>query len=96
MTTVSVWAPEAEEVLLDCAGARAPMTRQDGGWWRLESAVLAHGVDYAFHVDGNGPFPDPRSPPGNPMACTGPRAGWITRPSSGAIRAGAHHLWPRQ
>ncbi len=62
MTAVSVWAPEAEEVLLDCAGARTPMTRQNGGWWRLESAALAHGVDYAFLVGGDGPFPDPRSP----------------------------------
>ncbi len=61
MTAVRVWAPEAEQVLLECAGARTPMARQDGGWWRLESAALAHGADYAFHVNGNGPFPDPRS-----------------------------------
>ena len=36
------------------------MLRDDDGWWRGPS--LADGTDYAFLVDGEGPFPDPRSP----------------------------------
>ncbi|MEY6432200.1 malto-oligosyltrehalose trehalohydrolase [Thioalkalicoccus limnaeus] len=61
MTLVSVWAPNAKQVVLDCAGTQRPMARRDGGWWRLEADHLVHGVDYGFRVDGDGPFPDPRS-----------------------------------
>ena len=32
----------------------------DGGWW--EGPWISSGTDYAFDVDGEGPFPDPRSP----------------------------------
>ncbi len=62
MTRLSIWAPKAERVVLECAGSQMPMTPLKGGWWRVEAEALAHGVDYAFLLDGDGPFPDPRSP----------------------------------
>lgn len=36
------------------------MAREAGGWW--SGPALPAGTDYAFSVDGAGPFPDPRSP----------------------------------
>jgi maltooligosyltrehalose trehalohydrolase len=60
--TFRVWAPSAAEVELDDAGAapaaRVPMHRRHDGWWEVESDA----VEYGFVVDGDGPFPDPRSP----------------------------------
>jgi len=38
------------------------MTQRGGGWWALDEPTLEHGTDYAFVLDGAGPFPDPRSP----------------------------------
>ena len=38
------------------------MTRQAGDWWTVELPSLGAGVDYGFVLDGEGPFPDPRSP----------------------------------
>ena len=58
----SVWAPDAGAVA--CRLGAAPgspevaMTRGDDGWWA--GPELADGTDYAFVVDGAGPFPDPR------------------------------------
>lgn len=69
MTALTVWAPHAHEVIASfrAPGARddaetytAPMTRADDGWWH--GPDVPAGTDYAFTVDGNGPFPDPRSP----------------------------------
>lgn len=57
----SVWAPRAETVELVLATGAKPMHRGDRGWWSLE-AEAAPGSRYQFRVDGNGPFPDPRSP----------------------------------
>nr|WP_306306840.1 malto-oligosyltrehalose trehalohydrolase [Microtetraspora fusca] len=54
-----VWAPEAERVEVESGGVRRDMTAGPGGWWHAAGAE--HGVDYAFHVDGDGPFPDPRT-----------------------------------
>jgi maltooligosyltrehalose trehalohydrolase len=59
--TVAVWAPRARRVELERAGSRVPLVRDDAGWWRAKVA-LRHGEDYGFVVDGEGPFPDPRSP----------------------------------
>jgi maltooligosyltrehalose trehalohydrolase len=43
-------------------GQQIPLLSETGGWWRLPSEKpLEHGEDYAFYVDGAGPFPDPRS-----------------------------------
>ncbi len=60
-TSPAVWAPNATAVELATDGRRDPMTRDDAGWWRAQS-VLPPGTDYGFVVDGDGPFPDPRSP----------------------------------
>ncbi|MDY0042142.1 MAG: malto-oligosyltrehalose trehalohydrolase [Desulforhabdus sp.] len=62
MTPVSVWAPRAETVKLDCNGRLFDMKKDESGWWTLDEPFIEHGTDYAFHVDGDGPFPDPRSP----------------------------------
>lgn len=62
MTRVTVWAPHAGRVKLECNGDPLPMERRDGGWWAVDAPALVHGVDYAFRVDDRGPFPDPRSP----------------------------------
>jgi malto-oligosyltrehalose trehalohydrolase len=54
-----VWAPDAASVEVEAAGRRhamAPSLRR--GWWTAE----AQGEDYGFLIDGEGPFPDPRSP----------------------------------
>ncbi len=37
------------------------MIAEADGWWRAEAAP-GHGEDYALLLDGQGPFPDPRSP----------------------------------
>jgi maltooligosyltrehalose trehalohydrolase len=37
------------------------MTKDAGGWWHVDASFMHHGVDYAYGVDGKGPFPDPRS-----------------------------------
>ena len=59
MTTLSVWAPHATSVACETGGARLPMARDGRGWW----SCAADGVtEYAYVVDGAGPFPDPRSP----------------------------------
>jgi maltooligosyltrehalose trehalohydrolase len=55
-----VWAPRAQRVELERAGGRVALRAAGGGWW--EGGALAHGEDYAFRLDGEGPFPDPRSP----------------------------------
>ncbi|WNM28617.1 malto-oligosyltrehalose trehalohydrolase [Demequina capsici] len=59
-----VWAPDATSLSIQLRpdssdAAVAPMTRISDGWW--EGPVLVPGSDYAYEVDGRGPFPDPRS-----------------------------------
>lgn len=56
-----VWAPHARRVEAEIAGTRRAMQSLTGGWWQLETAIT-DGMDYAFLLDGEGPFPDPRSP----------------------------------
>lgn len=58
---IRVWGPNAHEVELDCNGHGYAMTRDDSGWWTVAAPFVAHGSDYAFRLDGQGPFPDPRS-----------------------------------
>ncbi|MFO7975872.1 MAG: malto-oligosyltrehalose trehalohydrolase [Candidatus Hydrogenedentota bacterium] len=62
MPTVAVWAPNARLVELESADRRADMVKDENGWWRFDARRLEHGSDYTFRVDGEGPFPDPRSP----------------------------------
>jgi len=56
-----VWSPLTAQVELILGAETIPMLRDDRGWWSLETAA-APGAEYRFLVDGNGPFPDPRSP----------------------------------
>jgi maltooligosyltrehalose trehalohydrolase len=37
------------------------MFPEDGGWWGVNAPLVVHGTDYRFEIDGQGPFPDPRS-----------------------------------
>ncbi|SEI88161.1 malto-oligosyltrehalose trehalohydrolase [Demequina mangrovi] len=58
-----VWAPRASRVEIlvgppDEAVVDVMHPAEDG-WW--EGPALADGTDYAYSVDGAGPFPDPRS-----------------------------------
>jgi maltooligosyltrehalose trehalohydrolase len=61
MTSMRVWAPGAGKVELETGGQTLPMKGRANGWWTVEADV-EHGADYAYRLDGEGPFPDPRSP----------------------------------
>jgi len=56
-----VWAPKAREVHILIGDLRRPMQRDQRGWWSDSGPGLAPLTDYWFMVDGEGPFPDPRS-----------------------------------
>ncbi|HYI32936.1 MAG TPA: malto-oligosyltrehalose trehalohydrolase [Glaciibacter sp.] len=58
---LGVWAPAASTVELVIGDTIAPLKRHDDGWWLPVGTVPAGEVDYGFRVDGEGPFPDPRS-----------------------------------
>ncbi len=57
----AVWAPSAGAVGLVLNERTVPMTRAEDGWWRASRPVASGPLDYGFLVDGEGPFPDPRS-----------------------------------
>ena len=58
-----VWAPNAGQMEIELNGRqRLPMDAVDSGWWQVDIDAAGVRTDYAFVVDGNGPFPDPRSP----------------------------------
>jgi maltooligosyltrehalose trehalohydrolase len=48
-------------VTLRLGGESLVMSREGGGWWRLDAPQAEPGADYAYLIDGDGPFPDPRS-----------------------------------
>jgi maltooligosyltrehalose trehalohydrolase len=91
-----VWAPDAERVELASGGVDRPMEREGEGWWSSPDLAAGHGDRYAFRVDGEGPFPDPRSL-WQPEGVNGPSAvydhgrhawsdgGWHGRPLPGAV-----------
>lgn len=59
-----VWAPTADAVVAivgdpESQRQRLEMTRGADGWWT--GPDLPPGTDYAYEVDGEGPWPDPRS-----------------------------------
>jgi len=63
-----LWAPNAKTVRLVAGGHEYVMEQYDDaaaqGWWRAPAdatAGKADGVPYGYLVDGEGPFPDPRS-----------------------------------
>ena len=62
MAEIRVWAPRAAGVELESDSRLLDMIRGHGGWWSVQAPHVRHGVDYAFRIDGRGPFPDPRSP----------------------------------
>ncbi|GHG46628.1 malto-oligosyltrehalose trehalohydrolase [Sinomonas cellulolyticus] len=69
----SVWAPVPSRVELvlgggDAAEEHLPLEEAGNGWWRPPSSAagrvaeaLARGERYGFLLDGEGPYPDPRS-----------------------------------
>jgi len=60
--TFRVWAPLPRLVELQLQNQRYAMQRKDDAWWTVEVASAAADADYGFLLDGQGPFPDPRSP----------------------------------
>jgi maltooligosyltrehalose trehalohydrolase len=61
MHAFRVWAPTPKKVEVQVDGKNYPMTPGTTGWWTSEVASAAAGTDYGFVLDGEGPFPDPRS-----------------------------------
>jgi len=96
MAQIHIWAPEANAVELDGKDKLLGMTKNEAGWWTVEASFIDHAVDYAFRVDGQGPFPDPRSP-WQPQGVHGPSrwvdharfswtdAGWQQPPLGSAV-----------
>ncbi|WP_115790370.1 malto-oligosyltrehalose trehalohydrolase [Arthrobacter silvisoli] len=73
-----VWAPAAGSVGLVSGGREYSMERLSGpsaGWWHAPEFTGGDGVGYAYLVDGEGPFPDPRSRR-QPEGVHGPSAGF--------------------
>jgi maltooligosyltrehalose trehalohydrolase len=96
VSVLRVWAPDADRVEVEIAGARREMARLDGGWWSAEPPDARPGADYAFVVDGGPPLPDPRSH-SQPTGVHGPSrivdhdafpwsdAGWQAGPLAAAV-----------
>lgn len=61
MKEIKVWAPGARSVRLVTRDQEMEMTREDGGWWRILSDRICHGMEYKFSLDGKKALPDPRS-----------------------------------
>jgi maltooligosyltrehalose trehalohydrolase len=58
---IRVWAPRAARVDLRLGDDTLELTRSDDGWWGRPGLDPAPGTEYGFVIDGEGPFPDPRS-----------------------------------
>lgn len=59
-----VWAPHARQVLVQIEGAEPPrqaLTRKEDGYFHAVVPGAGPGTRYRFVVDGEGPYPDPRS-----------------------------------
>lgn len=57
-----VWAPKAAQVDLQIGNEKVPMEFTERGWWSAALGSLETSSDYGYWVDGQGPYPDPRSP----------------------------------
>ncbi len=55
-----VWSPRSEKLELVLDSGSIPMAREARGWWSAEVDAPS-GTKYRYRVDGDGPFPDPRS-----------------------------------
>ena len=62
MKEFRVWAPLPKKVEVQVGTARHPMQAGADGWWSASVSGAGEGSDYGFVLDGEGPFPDPRSP----------------------------------
>ncbi|HVM47356.1 MAG TPA: malto-oligosyltrehalose trehalohydrolase [Candidatus Acidoferrum sp.] len=62
MHTFRVWATLPKRVEVQVSGCRHEMRPEKGGWWTEDVASAGPGSDYGFILDGQGPYPDPRSP----------------------------------
>jgi maltooligosyltrehalose trehalohydrolase len=62
MQTFRVWATIPKRVELALGEERLPMKRSEDGWWAVRVESAGPGNDYGFVLEGEGPFPDPRSP----------------------------------
>jgi maltooligosyltrehalose trehalohydrolase len=67
MHDFKVWAPRAQTLAVVVNGEPHEMQRAKNigaqkDWWTARVASAEPGSDYAFLVNGEGPFPDPRSP----------------------------------
>jgi len=61
MHSFEVWAPLPKNVEIQVGDQRLPMVRKEDGWWTADVPSAHPGDDYGFVLDGEGPFPDPRS-----------------------------------
>jgi len=57
----TVWAPLPKKVELQMKSAIYSMAKEAGDWWSAEVSSAKFGDDYGYILDGEGPFPDPRS-----------------------------------
>lgn len=62
MHTFRVWAPLPAKVEVLAGKKVFPLRASADGWWTAEVASAEAGTDYGFILDGEGPYPDPRSP----------------------------------
>lgn len=61
-TRFAVWAPFKKTVELVLDDSTHEMSMDEHGWWTATVEAATRGTRYRFRVDGEGPFPDPRSP----------------------------------
>ena len=61
MESIKVWAPKAKKVSLVVNDKEIAMKPSKNGFWQQEVATAKSPLRYAFKIDGNGPYPDPRS-----------------------------------
>jgi maltooligosyltrehalose trehalohydrolase len=69
MKAFRVWATLPKKIELQLNGKKFPMSCDESNWWAAEISENGAGkmpaplhFDYGFILDGEGPFPDPRSP----------------------------------
>ncbi len=61
MHVFRVWAPLPKQVEVQFQNQRFAMLAEANGWWSAEIPQATAGSDYGYMLDGEGPFPDPRS-----------------------------------